>query len=85
MGKYGKRIIQRTIFYFRTYLFVLSYRQLCVLLSAEDIYRSFAELLLQESNLKFASLMVETLNTILLTTSELFELRSRLRNLSSSV
>jgi len=58
-------------------------RQLCMLLSAEDIYRSLAELLLQESNLKFARLMVETLNTILLTTSELFELRSRLRNLGS--
>lgn len=58
-------------------------RQLCVLLSAEDIYRSLAELLLTEANLKFARLMVETLNTILLTTSELFELRNRLRSLSS--
>ena len=56
-----------------------------MLLSAEDIYRSLAELLLQESNLKFARLMVETLNTILLTTSELFELRNRLRNLSTQV
>ena len=56
-----------------------------MLLSAEDIYQSLAELLLQESNLKFARLMVETLNTILLTTSELFELRSRLRNLGSQV
>ena len=56
-----------------------------MLLSAEDIYRSLAELLLQESNLKFARLMVETLNTILLTTSELFDLRNRLRNLSSQV
>merc|ERR1712223_1653188 len=60
-----------------------NFRQLCMLLSAEDIYRSLAELLLQESNLKFARLMVETLNTILLTTSELFDLRNRLRNLSS--
>ena len=54
-----------------------------MLLSAEDIYRSLAELLLTEANLKFARLMVETLNTILLTTSELFELRNRLRSLSS--
>jgi len=58
-------------------------RQLCVLLSAEDIYRSLAELLRSEANLKFARLMVETLNTILLTTSELFELRNRLRSLST--
>ena len=65
--------------------FPFFFRQLCMLLSAEDIYRSLAELLLQESNLKFARLMVETLNTILLTTSELFELRSRLRNLGSQV
>ena len=59
------------------------FRQLCVLLSAEDIYRSLAELLRSEANLKFARLMVETLNTILLTTSELFELRNRLRSLST--
>ena len=66
-------------------IFFSYFRQLCMLLSAEDIYRSLAELLLQESNLKFARLMVETLNTILLTTSELFDLRNRLRNLSSQV
>lgn len=33
-------------------------RQLCVLLSSEDIYRSISELLVQEDNLKFARLMV---------------------------
>ena len=76
------RIVQLITFCFNLYFCC---RQLCMLLSAEDIYRSLAELLLQESNLKFARLMVETLNTILLTTSELFELRNRLRNLSSQV
>ena len=54
-------------------------RQLCVLLSSEDIYRSISELLVLEDNLKFARLMVETLSTILLTSSELFELRSKLK------
>ncbi|XP_066142944.1 protein VAC14 homolog isoform X1 [Euwallacea fornicatus] len=57
-------------------------RQLCVLLSAEDIYTTVAEILLNETNLKFASLMVDHLNMILLTSSELFELRNRLKDLS---
>ena len=58
-------------------------RQLCVLLSSEDIYRSFSELLVMEENLKFARIMVETLSTILLTASELFELRTKLKELTS--
>jgi len=58
-------------------------RQLCVLLSSEDIYRSISELLVLEDNLKFARLMVETLSTILLTSTELFELRTKLKELSS--
>lgn len=52
-------------------MFVLIYfctgSQLCVLLSAEAIYRSISEILLDEENFKFANVMVETLNTILLT------------------
>ena len=59
-------------------------RQLCVLLSSEDIYRSMSELLVMEENLKFARVMVETLSTILLTSSELFDLRSKLKELVSS-
>jgi len=60
-------------------------RQLCVLLSSEDIYRSIAELLIVETDysLKFCQTMVETLSTILLTSSELFELRTKLKELSS--
>lgn len=57
-------------------------RQLCVLLNAEYIYRTFAEILSEEdTNIKFASTMVRTLNTILLTTSELFDLRNSLRDI----
>ncbi|PSN34186.1 Protein VAC14 [Blattella germanica] len=58
-------------------------RQLCVLLNSEDIYRTLSEILLHEEDLKFASNMVETLNTILLTSSELFELRTKLKDLNS--
>nr|CAH7759487.1 unnamed protein product [Callosobruchus chinensis] len=48
-------------------------RQLCVLLNAEDLYTTLAQILLKETNLKFASLMVEHLNMILFTSSELYE------------
>ncbi|KAJ9577283.1 hypothetical protein L9F63_006122, partial [Diploptera punctata] len=58
-------------------------RQLCVLLNSEDIYRSLAEILLHEKQLKFASIMVQTLNSILLTSSELFQLRNKLKDLNS--
>ncbi|KAJ8925779.1 hypothetical protein NQ315_009629 [Exocentrus adspersus] len=58
-------------------------RQLCVLLNAEDIYRTLAQILLKEHNLKFASLMVEHLNMILLTSSELYEMRNRLKDLKT--
>ncbi|XP_031333593.1 protein VAC14 homolog isoform X3 [Photinus pyralis] len=58
-------------------------RQLCVLLNAEDIYWTLAKILLKDSNLKFASLMVGTLNMILLTSSELFELRNKLKDLNT--
>lgn len=33
------------------------FRQLCVLLSAEDIYRTFAEILIEEKNCRFASVV----------------------------
>mmetsp|Transcript_25432 Transcript_25432/g.61263 ORF Transcript_25432/g.61263 Transcript_25432/m.61263 type:complete len:723 (-) Transcript_25432:110-2278(-) len=55
-------------------------RQLSVLLDGESIYRAFASILLKEVDLEFASLMVQTLNLILLTSSELFELRGLLKN-----
>ncbi|XP_052123685.1 protein VAC14 homolog [Frankliniella occidentalis] len=58
-------------------------RQLCVLLDAEDIYRTLATILTREENLSFAPTMVDTLNTILLTAAELFELRNKLKELST--
>ncbi|BES90701.1 DUF3434 [Nesidiocoris tenuis] len=55
-------------------------RHLCILLSAEDIYMSTAKILRTEEDLKFARVMVDTLNTILLTSAELAELRNTLRS-----
>ncbi|XP_006618981.1 protein VAC14 homolog [Apis dorsata] len=58
-------------------------RELCILLSAEDIYKTLAKILLEESNLSFACTMIQTLNVILLTSSELFDLRNKLKDLDS--
>ena len=60
-------------------------RQLCLLLNAEDIYRCCAETLQQEEDHKFASHMIMTLSTILLTATELFELRTQLKDLKTDV
>lgn len=61
------------------------FRQLCVHLNAEDIYRRIAQILSNEPNLKFVSTMIESLNVILLTAPELFELRMRLKELKTAV
>ncbi|XP_075215817.1 protein VAC14 homolog isoform X2 [Lycorma delicatula] len=58
-------------------------RHLCVILNSEHIYCMLAEILLVEENLKFTSTMVEVLNTILLTSSELFELRTKLKEFNT--
>ncbi|XP_054164834.1 protein VAC14 homolog [Oppia nitens] len=58
-------------------------RQLCQLMTAEDIYRSMSEILLNYEDLRFAYTIVQTLNTILLTSSELFELRNQLKHLKT--
>lgn len=60
-------------------------RQLCVLLNCEDVFKTLAVILLNEKNLKFASSMVEHLNTILLTSPELFSFRVKLKDLGSEV
>lgn len=61
-------------------------RQLCTLLNSELIFRIFAEIIIEEdSNLKFTSTIVRTLNMILLTSTELFELRSSLRSIDNEV
>lgn len=56
-------------------------RQLCLLLNAENIFHSMADILLGEEDLRFAASMVHTLNTILLTSTELFQLRHQLKDL----
>ena len=60
-------------------------RQLSIYLGPEDIYRSMAEQIQNERDLKFARLFVETLHTIMFTANELSSLRESLRLLSSTV
>ncbi|KAL0540425.1 hypothetical protein IC582_024662 [Cucumis melo] len=54
-------------------------RRLCVLLNAERVYRELSTILEGESDLDFASTMVQALNLILLTSSELSGLRDLLK------
>ncbi|GMH20341.1 hypothetical protein Nepgr_022182 [Nepenthes gracilis] len=54
-------------------------RRLCVLLDAERVYRELATILEKEADLDFVSIMVQALNLILLTLSELSELRELLK------
>ena len=56
------------------------------MMNCQDIFCCLADILREEeTNLKFARLMVETLNTILLTSSELFSLRNQLKELNARV
>uniref|UniRef100_A0A6N2KRK8 Vacuolar protein 14 C-terminal Fig4-binding domain-containing protein n=1 Tax=Salix viminalis TaxID=40686 RepID=A0A6N2KRK8_SALVM len=54
-------------------------RRLCVLLDAERVYRELSTILEGEADLDFASIMVQVLNFILLTSSELADLRDLLK------
>ncbi|XAR63679.1 hypothetical protein NMG60_11023704 [Bertholletia excelsa] len=54
-------------------------RRLCVLLDSERVYREMSTILEGESELDFASIMVQALNLILLTSSELSGLRDLLK------
>ncbi|KAJ1982455.1 hypothetical protein H4R34_001714 [Dimargaris verticillata] len=58
-------------------------RRLCVSLNAELIYRTIAEILESIEDHEFASIMVQNLNTILITAPELAELRFRLKHLDT--
>nr|XP_022343635.1 protein VAC14 homolog isoform X2 [Crassostrea virginica] len=58
-------------------------RHLCQLLTAEDIFKSFSQIIVDEPDVGFACKIVQTLNTILLTSTELFELRTQLKNLET--
>lgn len=66
------------------FFFFLS-RQICGLLNSNDIYRTLSTFLLEETNMKFASVMIGTLNTILLTSPELYDLRTQLRDVEKQV
>ncbi|XP_020975415.1 protein VAC14 homolog isoform X2 [Arachis ipaensis] len=54
-------------------------RRLCVLLNAERVYRELSTILEGEPDLDFASIMVQALNLILLTSLELSEIRDLLK------
>ncbi|KAL8231312.1 hypothetical protein R6Q57_001090 [Mikania cordata] len=54
-------------------------RRLCVLIDAERVYRELSTILEGEADLDFASTMVQALNLILLTSSELSDLRDLLK------
>ncbi|PFX23014.1 Protein VAC14-like [Stylophora pistillata] len=90
LNKYFHKFMNNVMSLFRTDRKLLEergsfiLRQLCLLLNAEDIYRAMSEILLQENDFQFASLMVRYLNMILLTSSELFDLRDQLRELATA-
>lgn len=60
-------------------------RHLCLCVDAHSVYWTLAEILFAEENLTFASLMVQVLNMILFTATELYELRMQLRDLQTPV
>lgn len=54
-------------------------RRLCILLGSERVYREFSTILEGKDDLDFASIMVQALNLILLTSAELSNLRELLK------
>ena len=60
-------------------------RQLSIYLGPEDIYKSMAQMVQNESDVKFARLLVEYLNTIMFTTPELTSLREKIKVLDNPV
>ncbi|KAF9480691.1 ARM repeat-containing protein [Pholiota conissans] len=58
-------------------------RQLCLNLNTERIYRTFAEIIEKEDDLEFASVIVQKLNLILITSPELADFRKRLKSLET--
>ncbi|KAJ3932163.1 MAG: ARM repeat-containing protein [Lentinula lateritia] len=58
-------------------------RQLCLNLNTERIYKAFAEILEKEDDLEFASVIVQKLNMILITSPELADFRKRLKSLET--
>lgn len=58
---------------------------MCVYVDARSVYCTLAEILDSRDNLSFASLMVQVLNMILFTATELYELRMQLKDLRTQV
>ncbi|XP_033754423.1 protein VAC14 homolog [Pecten maximus] len=58
-------------------------RQLSQLLNAVDVFQSLSQILVEEEDVNFACKMVQSLNTILLTSTELFDMRNQLKSLST--
>ncbi|KZV64601.1 ARM repeat-containing protein [Peniophora sp. CONT] len=58
-------------------------RQLCFNLNTDRVYRAFAEILEKEEDLEFASIIVQKLNMILITSPELADFRRRLKSLET--
>lgn len=58
-------------------------KKLCDLLNAEDIFRMLSAILSDESDPEFAISMVDILNTILLTSPELLDLRNSLKDFNN--
>lgn len=54
-----------------------------MLLSPEDIYKTLSETLANEPDTNFAAIMVKILSSILLTSTELHDLRVKLKNLQT--
>ena len=60
-------------------------RQLSVFIGPENIYKSMAEAIGKEEDIKFARLLVEHLNSIMFTSAELSSLREQIKLLSTPV
>ncbi|EGG10056.1 uncharacterized protein MELLADRAFT_47164 [Melampsora larici-populina 98AG31] len=58
-------------------------RVLCQYLNPERIYKTFGEHLEKDEDLEFASLMVQNLNLIMITSPELSEMRKKLKQLET--
>lgn len=59
-------------------------RRLCLLLDPATVYLGLADLLSKETNREFSALMVELLNLILLTSTELADFRDALRGCAAA-
>ena len=72
------------IAFFNMYIYLYN-RQLCVYVDAHAVYCTLAEILDAEKNLTFACLVVQVLNQILFTSTELYGLRLQLQLLETPV